>query len=162
LWEWFDFPLLTAVAERMREATFLLIGFNKKPLPPLPPNVRFLGPRKQTELPGYYAHCDAGLIPFREDELSRHVNPLKFYEYMAGGLPCVSVPMVPIQPYAAPGILEIASGADAFVRAIRAQIPQRGALISERRRIALAHDWDALGRRFEQVLEPLLGEPPAP
>ena len=158
LWEWFDFPLLAAVAEKMKDATFLLVGFNKKPLPPLPPNVRFLGPRKQTELPGYYAHCDVGLIPFREDELSLHVNPLKFYEYMAGGLPCVSVPMTPIRGYEGPGVLEIASGADAFERAIRAQASRRASMIAERRRIAAAHDWDALGLRFERVLEPLLSE----
>lgn len=158
LWEWFDFPLLTAVAEQMKDASFVLIGFNKRPLPPLPANVRFLGPRKQVELSGYYAHSDVGVIPFREDDLSLHVNPLKFYEYLAGGLPCVSVPMTPIRRYEGPGVLEIASGAEAFARAIRSQAALRASMIEERRRIAAAHDWDALGLRFERVLEPLLSD----
>jgi glycosyltransferase involved in cell wall biosynthesis len=155
LWEWFDFDLLADVARRLSHLGIILIGFNKRPLPPLPENVFFLGPRKQQDLPYYFANADVGLIPFREDDLSTHVNPLKFYEYMAGGLPCVSVPMLPLSEFKREGILDFASGAEAFARSISMMIPWRHSRMDERRRIASEHDWKVLGLQFQNVLESL-------
>jgi len=53
-------------------------------------NVRALGYRKYEELPGYLAHFDVGIMPFRRNRITESLCPLKLYEYMAAGCPTVS------------------------------------------------------------------------
>ena len=41
-------------------------------------------------IPSYLRHFSAGIIPFKKNELTAAVNPVKLYEYSAAGLPTVS------------------------------------------------------------------------
>ena len=50
----------------------------------------------QTELAATVQACDVGLIPHREQAGIRAMSPLKLYEYLAAGLPVVSVDLPPI------------------------------------------------------------------
>lgn len=50
----------------------------------------------QIELAATVQACDVGLIPHREQAGIRAMSPLKLYEYLAGGLPVVSVDLPPI------------------------------------------------------------------
>ena len=52
-------------------------------------NVHFLGPVPPERVPATIAACDVCLIPYRLNEQTRHVNPLKVYEYLAAGKPVV-------------------------------------------------------------------------
>lgn len=156
LLEWFDFDLLAAVAARLPRVSFVLLGFHNAPLPPLPPNVRHLGSLPQRDLPRCLAACDAGIIPFRVNDLTLHVDPLKFYEYMAAGLPCVSTPMHALEPFRAPGVLSLAAAPDAFARGLEEAFATAPEGRTRRAAIAADHDWPVLARRFEQVLERVL------
>jgi teichuronic acid biosynthesis glycosyltransferase TuaH len=40
--------------------------------------------------------CDVGVIPHRDQECIRAMSPLKLYEYLAAGLPVVSVDLPPV------------------------------------------------------------------
>ena len=40
--------------------------------------------------------CDVGVIPHRDQDFIRAMSPLKLYEYLAAGLPVVSVDLPPI------------------------------------------------------------------
>ena len=53
--EWVDLDLIAAVAARMAGVSFLLIGpvRTQRPIPELPGNVYFLGPRSYADLPRY-------------------------------------------------------------------------------------------------------------
>ena len=56
------------------------------------PNIHILGPRPYADLPAYCKGFDVGLIPYRiTDPRMQSVNPLKLREYLAAGLPVVSV-----------------------------------------------------------------------
>ncbi|MDO5569396.1 MAG: glycosyltransferase [bacterium] len=87
LWgEWFDWNLVVAIAQSDSNCIINLIGDStgiverKKSLPP---NIRFLGLKKQDELPAYLYHSDIALLPFKVDEIGKFVSPLKVFEYIA-------------------------------------------------------------------------------
>ena len=54
------------------------------------PNVVLVDRRPYSELPKYCKGFDVGLCPFRINELTLHVNPIKLREYLSAGLPVVS------------------------------------------------------------------------
>ena len=55
------------------------------------PNVRFVGSVKYRWLPNFLAYCDVYLMPWKVNDLTRHINPTKTLEYMAAGRPVVSI-----------------------------------------------------------------------
>jgi glycosyltransferase involved in cell wall biosynthesis len=57
------------------------------------PNVHYLGSRPHQELPSLLNGMDAFLIPYKNNELTKFISPLKLYEYLAVGKPIVSVPL---------------------------------------------------------------------
>ena len=54
------------------------------------PNVHFLGAKKYTELPNYLAEMDLGVLPLLRNEYTESMFPMKYFEYLAAGLPVVS------------------------------------------------------------------------
>lgn len=93
LWgSWFDVDLVLGIAKRYPNYNIVLIGeyinqFDHITLP----NIYFLGLKPQRELPAYLSYFQVGIIPFKVDEITHGVNPLKVYEYLAMGLPVVSI-----------------------------------------------------------------------
>lgn len=154
LLDWFDFDLLTETARKLPDVQFVLLGFPEREYVFDSSNIHYLGQKAQRDLPAYYAHSQVGFIPFRINELTRHVNPLKLYEYFSAGLPCVSIPMDPIQQMEARGVLSLAVGADAFSAAIAAQLRDGMAsdAVQARDYISTQHSWEHLAHQFEQVL----------
>jgi hypothetical protein len=91
LGRWFDWPLVVRLAEATPQARLELIGPCAAAVPRnLPANVRMLPACKQSEVAGHLARFTAGLIPFRNNALTAGVDPIKFYEYRAAGLPVLS------------------------------------------------------------------------
>ena len=76
------------------------------------PNMHFLGRKRYEELPAYCRHFDVGFIPFKINELTRAVNPIKLREHLAAGLPVVSTPMPEVKPYK--HLIETANSTEEF------------------------------------------------
>lgn len=116
-----DAPLLADVARRSPpEWEFLLAGqefapANVRELREVP-RFRRLGDLPYDRLPAFLAHVDVGVIPYRPEKAAR-MHPLKFYEYLAAGLPLVTTPIEGIMPDW-PGV-RIASDVEGFLAAIR-------------------------------------------
>lgn len=53
-------------------------------------NVKFLGPRPYSRIPGYLQHADVGLLPLRPIVANNGRSPMKLYEYLASGIPVVA------------------------------------------------------------------------
>jgi hypothetical protein len=88
---WFDWPLVVKLAEATPRAQIELVGPCVAPPPVRPPaNVRLLPACRQSEVAGHLARFAAGLIPFRGDALTAGVDPIKYYDYRAAGLPVLS------------------------------------------------------------------------
>ena len=66
-------------------------------------NVHFLGGKPVDALPGYLKALDVALIPYKLNELTRNIFPLKLYEYLAAGLPIVAAALPELEPFAGTG-----------------------------------------------------------
>lgn len=142
---WFDFDLLRTLSQRMPDVSFVLIGPEKLAAERLQnlPNVHLLGRRKYDELPAYLQHSDVGIIPFDvkgHATLIDYVNPLKLYEYLACGLPCVSVRWRALEELNSPAIL--CDTAVEFERGLRAALTPP---VARERNVeyARAFDWES-------------------
>ena len=95
--DWVDLDLLAEVARKRPDWHIVLIGdadssVNLDAYRPIP-NMHFLDRRKYEDMPAYCKAFDVGLIPFKINELTNAVNPIKLREYLAAGLPVVSTPL---------------------------------------------------------------------
>ena len=115
-----DQPLLAAIARKLPEWTFILIGDVRVPVELLAaePNIRFLGRRSHAALPGYAQHWTVSLLPFLDTAMVRASNPLKLREYLAAGRPVVATPMPAVVPFG--DVVTITDDPLQFAAAIRA------------------------------------------
>ncbi len=91
--EWLDWESVGRVAEANPQAIVAIIGDDKAARPTMPSNVRFLGLKSQTDLPAYVQRFDVGLVPFKMNDTTHAVSPLKAYEYLASGVPIAAPPL---------------------------------------------------------------------
>jgi Glycosyl transferases group 1 len=79
------------------------------------PNVHLLGHRAYETLPGYVKGFDVAVIPYRLNEYTRSVFPIKFFEMLATGRPLVISPLPAVEQYW--GAARVADSAAAFIAA---------------------------------------------
>lgn len=92
---WLDWNLLRYVTSSCSDLYFIFIGslFQQGNFPLKSSNVKYLGLKPYDQLPAYFQHFSAGLIPFKLTEMTKGCNPIKLYEYYAGGLPVLATPL---------------------------------------------------------------------
>lgn len=146
---WFDAELVRAVARRLPRWSFILIGPVRgragAALAGLP-NVVLLGGRPYESLPSYFAHADAGIVPFVPGPMTHAIHPIKVYEYLAAGLPVVATPMRETAEMGAP--IRLAEAPAGFAEALAGGLADDGVARGARRAFARANTWDA---RFEAL-----------
>lgn len=85
-----DYELVVKIAEAHPDKTIVFVGprkdkqYTQIDLDAIP-NIRFTGPKKLDELPAYLQHFDCAIIPFRYNNLTAGIYPLKINEYLAAG-----------------------------------------------------------------------------
>jgi glycosyltransferase involved in cell wall biosynthesis len=88
---WFDWEAVAQLAEENPDARIDLVGpCGHPPEAELPENVRLLPPIPQHQVHDVLRGFSVGLIPFRLCRLTQYVDPVKYYEYRAAGLPVLS------------------------------------------------------------------------
>ena len=92
-----NFELIYEIANNLKNISFVFIGpideniniikINKlKKLK----NIYFFGYREYKDLPYYCSHIDIGWLPLVHNKYTKSMFPMKFFEYLAAGLPVVS------------------------------------------------------------------------
>ncbi len=120
-----------------------------------PPNIHWLGPKDQKDLPSYIRGFDVCLVPYRIDGFTRNIYPLKLYEYMASGKPIVSSPIPAVEDERP--LVEIASTPAEFIDRIQTVLTNESAELTEARiRTARENTWDERAERKSSVLEQYL------
>ena len=132
--DWVDTDLIAAIARLRPDWSVVLIGEALADTTELArvPNVHLLGRRPYAHLPAYAAAFDVGIIPFRINNLTRAVNPIKLREYLSAGLPVVSTPLPEVQRYE-PWVM-LADSPERFVVACERAIETNSASLAHARR----------------------------
>ena len=122
-----NFELLFSIANKRRDWSWILIGDERegqknawlKKLGELS-NVFCIGKIHYSELPQYMSNMDVGLLPTLVNDYTKSMFPMKYYEYLAAGLPVVSTPI----EFTKDPQLEMLIGADSleFEQAIEKQL----------------------------------------
>jgi glycosyltransferase involved in cell wall biosynthesis len=123
------------------------------------PNVHLLGDKALAELPAYLKALDVALIPYKLNELSRNIFPLKFFEYLAGGVPVVSAALPELAPYAdAVALAAEPQDYPALVSRALAGLAGPGAAAArdERARLAADNTWDHRVEVISGLVEDML------
>jgi len=133
-----DLGLLLQLARRNADWTFVLIGPVGECDPSTDvrdlqacPNVELVGAVAYGELPGWLAHADVALLPLQVNGYTRHMFPMKFFEYLSSGLPVVSTEIPALEAHADIAWLcppEIGS----FEYAIQAALAREGPSLEQR------------------------------
>jgi len=85
--EWFDWDSVIHLAKDNPEDKVVIVGPNySRSIPDLPENIELRKAVQHSEIPKLLASFDFGLIPFKKNELTNSVDPVKYYEYVAAGL----------------------------------------------------------------------------
>ncbi|MFM0070179.1 glycosyltransferase [Paraburkholderia sediminicola] len=150
-----DFPLLLQTAQARPQWQWVIIGEEREgqrsellaQLARLP-NVHLLGYRSYQTLPRYMRGMQVGVLPTLLNEYTRSMFPMKFYEFLAAGLPVVSTPLdFAKEPRAG---LEVGGDLEAFIAAIEKQLA-RGKLSADESREAVGDNtWE---RRLDKMLQ---------
>lgn len=116
---WFDLELMNRVITGLPDYNFILVGSVKVDLSILTrnQNVFILGPKDYSVIPSYMQHADVGVIPFKQDDLTKSVSPIKMFDYLASGIPVVSTHMQEAESLNPP--VYFVNNADEFLTAVR-------------------------------------------
>ena len=88
---WFDWTLIDEMARSLPDVRFEIIGpVTTTPNSPLPANVHLAGECAHRDVPNRLLSFTAGLIPFKANALTEAIDPIKYYDYRAAGLPVLS------------------------------------------------------------------------
>ncbi len=151
----FDLEALARAVLSVKEMHFLVIGplTDKRLEPGLKvikdeENFTWLGEKAQQEIPAYLQHSRVGIIPFKLNQLTEAVNPIKYFEYLASGLPVVAPPLRELTGMKGP--LFSYSGEEEFVSTLKEALRTGEAEREQYRLYAGEHRWAG---RFEEVLK---------
>jgi len=155
-----NIPLISQVAQRLPDVTFVLAGHLRahlvdiSPLAALP-NVHLVPAQPHERVPAFVAHFDVCLIPYEVNEYTREVSPLKLYEFLAMGKPVVATPLPYLCQVAEQ--IYIASSGDKFATAIGQALaePVDPTIYSTRRQIAEAQAWSRQVTQINDILDEL-------
>ena len=154
--EWVDMQLLASLAAPRTDWSFVLIG-------PVGNDVSSdraacrtsdcwaRGPTRRCRV--YLAAMDVALIPFKQDPVTYHADPIKAYEYLAAGVPVVATDLPALRRLA--HVVRLADSPESFLTQIEAALGEgRDARRQERQAEAARH---RVGRSVPPVRQPAGG-----
>ncbi|RYF92651.1 MAG: UDP-galactopyranose mutase [Caulobacteraceae bacterium] len=164
-----DLELIAALADARPDWSVVIVGPVVKIDPAALPrraNLHYLGGKTYDELPAYLAVWDVALMPFAMNESTRFISPTKTPEYLAGGRPVVSTPIVDVlRHYGDLEGVKIADTPEAFVQGCDealALFQGGGAWLDEVDGALSALSWNETFARMKAEIGKASKAPPAP
>jgi glycosyltransferase involved in cell wall biosynthesis len=151
--QWLDQEMLAAAARTKPEWSFVLIGPVDTDVEILRalPNVHLLGRKSYATLPAYLKGFNLTMIPFKINELTRGVNPVKLYEYLAAGKPVISSDLPEVRPFQ-PAVAVYRNQSE-FLKKMEEELagdsPQK---VAARLRLAEENSWQARASVVEEEI----------
>jgi glycosyltransferase involved in cell wall biosynthesis len=152
--QWVDVELIAGIARARPGWSIVLIGpvgVDVSVLRMLP-NVHLLGARPYQQAPAYLASMDVALIPFRQEPVTYHADPIKAYEYLAAGVPVVATDLPALRRFK--HLIALADSEVGFVEQVQAAIEAgRECGRAARQREGVQHSWSRRFEEWERLLE---------
>jgi teichuronic acid biosynthesis glycosyltransferase TuaH len=153
-----DFEMLFKAVELLTEWTLVMAGpYDKTYVPEnfaRHPRIHFTGPFTHEEAPSVVKRFDVAIIPFKCDEVSNGIYPLKLYEYLAAGKPVVSTNFNPDILKDLNGIVSTADTAQEFANSVLlAYATDSEKKIAQRIAVASNHTWEHRANQFEEIIK---------
>jgi glycosyltransferase involved in cell wall biosynthesis len=150
-----DGDLLCHIAQAEPDWEIIMVGpvdvrlFNQQAVERAAPNIHFVGSVPYARLPQFLAFADVYLMPWKVNELTRHINPTKTLEYMAAGRPIVSIALPDLERLFTDSVA-LARTCDEFLKACRDALAGRmaGNVIKGLAR-AQSFSWDRIVAEME-------------
>lgn len=123
-------------------------------------NVHFLGHKPIEVACAYPQHMDVCLLPYKADDYTKYIYPLKLNEYLAGGKPIVGTSIRSLLDFA--NVVKLASTQEEWSRALAESLTLDAMStdqIEKRRSIARQVDWETLVHTIAGTLCARLGSP---
>jgi hypothetical protein len=158
LYEWIDWELIGAMAERFPAVDFVFVGPAKPGNPHVAAlgeqeNIHFLGPRPYDRVPAYMQAFDVCWIPFDQSPIAQAANPVKLYEYLALGKPVVTTPVADL--HLLDDLVSVGDSVDSVAGALTAALEGAGPTPAERVAFAQQNDWAARAAAYQQFITTL-------
>ncbi|GAP07541.1 glycosyltransferase [Anaerolinea thermolimosa] len=153
---WFDAQLLVEVAQIRPTYSFVVIGpisdDSAQQLLDAVPNIHLVKSLPYEILPAYLLHFDVGIIPFKINNVTHAVRPLKALEYLSMKIPVVATPLEELQGWH--GVLT-AANAQEFAQKIDEALTNRLVLTEsgEVKRLLIESNWSYVVQPLIDVLK---------
>ncbi len=151
-----DLAMVEAIAEAYPQATVALIGPNL--LEPKDDrrlrahaNLRMPGAFPFEEMPRVMSAFDACIVPHVVSEFTESLDPLKFYEYLASGLPVAATPVPGFRDH--PQWVHLGEGAAGMIAAISKALNEPRERRAQRQAAAKRHGWGVRVDTIETAIE---------
>lgn len=152
-----DFDLIKKVAEQNPDKSFVFAGPISEEFVPewfyQTPNIYHTGRLDYDQLPSVLKGFDTALIPFKKDEVSATIFPLKLFEYLGAGKPVVCTNFNPDLEDFTKGLVRFCPDSDSFSNAINEELRDNSSeKIDERLALASENTWKKRVDEFSEIL----------
>ncbi|HEY0742379.1 MAG TPA: glycosyltransferase [Chryseosolibacter sp.] len=152
-----DFNLLASVVEQLQDWHLVMAGpYDLTYVPEnflKHPRIHFPGSFTHEEAPSVIKRFDIAIIPFKCDEVSNGIYPLKLYEYLAAGKPVVSTNFNPDILHNLDGVVNTADTAQEFANSVLlAYATDSEKKIAQRIEVASHETWENRAQQFEDII----------
>jgi hypothetical protein len=107
-------------------------------------------------LPDYLGHFACGHIPFDRTPLTLNVNPVKLYEYLAGGVPVVATPLPELEAFR--DVCRLADDPGEYLEMVREEVASDSKEKRELRSERVADEsWDSRVKDYCLLIRGLTG-----
>lgn len=164
---WLDLHLIEEAARRFSSWSFVYIGSESFPgregrkhwrrIAQLP-NVTVFPRMDPATLAAHLADFDLCTIPFLDLPISRTMNPVKIYEYLAAGKPVISRDLIEMRPLAQQGLISVYTTETEFFGCLEHAVRRPGTPeeVGRRRAFAAENTWnrrvDALDAELRRLV----------
>jgi len=151
---WFDFELVSKIADSFKDYEVMIVGFASVDLSPFKKysNINFAGKLTQEQFVPLLSESSVAIIPFKINTLTKGADPLKVYEYLAAGVPVVSTPVGNVSKLP----IYVANTHKEFIKKIKEAIESDS--IEKRREHsekAKSFSWETRYKMIQEILDKL-------
>jgi glycosyltransferase involved in cell wall biosynthesis len=115
-------------------------------------NVALVGSVPYEKLPDWLSHADVALLPLLMNDYTKNMFPMKFFEYLAAGIPVVASAIPSLMPFSDAALL-VEPDENDFEKAINLALSGHGPSQPERLSLAYRHTYIQRTKSMLNILE---------